>query len=145
MDIAVKTALMFGGFTVSGACIIMAATYTKCSKYNVSDAFKNGAIISAFPSIAFAVASFFEFVRNPFVHFFEEFGIEHDVAVKLGLGYFMMLFIWPATIWGIIKGETAACVTTADEITDFKTKLLSQLHDKQQKETKDTAPLPKTA
>ena len=145
MDIAIRTGLLFGGFTVVGGCIIIAATFTKCGKYNVSNAFKNGALMAAFPSISFALGSFFEVVRNPFVHFFEQFGIEHETANKFGIGYLMMLFIWPATIWGVMDGETAACVATVDEMTAFKTKMLDQLHNKQKAEAKDTDPPPKTS
>uniref|UniRef100_A0A6C0CHJ8 Uncharacterized protein n=1 Tax=viral metagenome TaxID=1070528 RepID=A0A6C0CHJ8_9ZZZZ len=145
MDIVIKSGLLFGGFTVVGGCIIMAATFMKCGKYNVSSAFQNGAIMGSFPTISFALGSFFEFVRNPFIHFFEGFGIEHEMAIKFGMGYLMMLFIWPATIWGVMNGETAACVATVDEMTAFKTKMLDQLHNKQKAEAKDTAPPPKTS
>lgn len=145
MDIATRTGLMFGGFTVGGACLLMFSTYMKCSKYNVSNAFKNGAIMASFPSIAFGLASFIEVIRNPFIHFFQGFGIEENLAYKLGIGYIMILFLWPGTIWGIMNSETAACVATTDEMTEFKTKMLAKLQEKQKQEAKDVAPPPKTS
>ena len=144
MEAAMNTGILFGIFTVGGTLIVMAATYSKCSKYNFTDALKRGAIISSFPSIAYFLASLFEVVRNPFVHFFEGFGIEPEIALKLGLGYLLMLFIWPGTVWAILSSDTAACVVSEDEAADFKTKLLAQLKAKQHQEAKATAP-PKTS
>lgn len=140
MNVVVSAAGIFGALAVGNAGIFTAATYAECSKTDLTASIKNGAIAAAPPAIIFFIASFFEVVRSPFVNFFLGWGVEPNMAVNLGLGYMVLLLLWPMTVWAVHKTSKEACVASADEMTAFKTQLLAKLQKKQQAEAAKTKP-----
>jgi hypothetical protein len=132
MDGLVSTGIVFGVLTLGIFVIMLITTYAECQKTNVSKAFSDGLITAIFPSVAYALGSYFTFVRAPFVRFFQGFGIEDATANRLGLGYIVMLCLLPVTVWAANDSTKAACVPTIDEMSKFKTDLLAKLHQKQQ-------------
>lgn len=144
MDIALKlvipTASVFGGITIGTALVLMVSTYVECSKYSLSSAFKNGAIAGLPCSLAYFFSALFQFFRAPFEDLFISFGVEESTATNLALGYIIMLFLWPMTVWAAHDTTKAACVPTVDEMSKFKTDLLAKLKSKQQAEAANAKP-----
>lgn len=147
MDIALKlvvpTASVFGGIAIGTALILMISTYVECSKYSLSSALKNGAIAGAPCAIAYFLSSLFQFFRAPFENLFISFGVQETTATNLALGYIIMLFLWPMTVWAAHDATKAACVPTVDEMSKFKTELLAKLQAKRQKEAANAKPATK--
>lgn len=135
---AVNSALLFATLTVTGTVVMMVSTYTTCSKMDFSNAIKNGAISGSVPSIAFFVASYFEFVRHPFTTLFVGFGVEEAMAAKLGCGYIMMLFLWPMIVWCVHDSETKTCVPSVDEMTHFQKAMMEKLNAKKHTDAANT-------
>jgi hypothetical protein len=77
------------------------------------------------------LAAFFEVIRTPFVNLFLGFGVQDPMATNLGLGYIVMLLLWPMTVWAVHNSTTSTCVASADEMSKFKTELLAKLKEKQ--------------
>jgi hypothetical protein len=144
MNTILSAAGVFGGFTVGTAGILMASTYATCQKMDTSASFKNGAIAAAVPSIAFFLASYFEFLRRPFVDFYTGFGVEEPMNTRIALGHILLIFLWPMIIWAFHTTSTKACVASVDEMTKFKTELMAKLSEKQHKDAKNTQ-APKSA
>jgi hypothetical protein len=141
--LAVPTASIFGGITIGTALILMISTYVECSKYSLSSALKNGAIAGAPCAIAYFLAALFQFFRSPFENLFIGFGVQETMATNLALGYIIMLFLWPMTVWAAHDTTKAACVPTVDEMSKFKTQLLAKLQAKRQKEVANAKPASK--
>jgi hypothetical protein len=135
---AINAAILFVTLTVSGMIVMMASTYTTCTKTDFSNGLKNGAITATVPSVAFFVASYLTFIRQPFENLFISFGVEPGMAGKLGAGYLVMLFLWPMIVWGVHESEKKVCVASVDEMTQFKTKLMEKLNAKKQKDAANT-------
>jgi len=139
----VPTASIFGGITFGTTLILLISTYVECSKYNLLTAVKNGAISAAPCAIAYFFAGMFQFLRGPFENLFIGFGVEETMATNLALGYIIMLFLWPMTVWAAHDATKAACVPTTDEMSKFKTQLLAKLQSKRQKEVSNAKPATK--
>lgn len=140
MNVAVSAGMVFGGLTVGTALITLVATYADCSKVNYENAFKNGAITGAISGIVYFLGAYFDIIRGPFVVFFQGFGLEEDMAIRIALGYMIMLVVWPLTVWSIHNSTTVACVPTVDEMSKFKTDLLEKLKAKQQAQAAQQKP-----
>ena len=48
-----------------------------------------------------------------------------------------MLFAWPAGALNVVHSEAASCVASTAEMTEFKSKLMKELADKQAAEEKN--------
>jgi len=142
MNVALSAAGVFGGFAIGTAGILIASTYAACSKADFSTSFKDGAIAAAVPSLAYFLAGYFEFVRQPFVDFYQGFAVEEPWLTRVALGHIILIFLWPMIVWAFHDVSVKACVASADEMTAFKTKLLDKLNAKQKKDAKNTAPPP---
>jgi hypothetical protein len=142
MNVAISAAGVFGAFAVGNAVILMGSTLTQCSKTDFTNAFKNGAIAAAPCAIAYFLAAFFEFIRAPFVNLFLGFGVQDPMATNLGLGYIVMLLLWPMTVWAVHNSTTSTCVASVDEMSKFKTELLAKLKDKQHTQAAATTTKP---
>ena len=138
MPAAVNAAILFVTLTVSGMIVMMASTYTTCSKTDFSNSAKNGAITASVPSVAFFIASYLSFVRQPFENLFIGFGVEEPMAGKLGAGYFVMLFLWPMIVWGVHDSETKVCVPSVDEMSHFKQAMMEKLNAKKHTDAANT-------
>jgi hypothetical protein len=55
----------------------------------------------------------------------------------MGLAYIVMLSAWITTVWNIHNTEEAVCTTDVNEMTEFKTKLMKELAQKQEDEEKN--------
>jgi hypothetical protein len=143
MNVALGSLAIFGGLTLGNGGILIASTYAQCSKTNIVNSFKNGAIAAAPPAIIYFLAAFFEFIRKPFVNFFMGFGVEDPIATRIALGYIVMLLLWPMTVWAVHDATSKACVATPDEMTSFKAGLLAKLNEKRNTKAANTTPPPK--
>jgi len=144
MNTILSAAGVFGGFTVGTSAILMASTYATCEKIDTAASFKDGAIAAAVPSLAFFLASYFEFLRRPFVDFYTGFGLEEPMNTRAALGHILLIFLWPMIVWAFHDASSKACVASVDEMAKFKTELMAKLSEKQHKDAKTTEP-PKSA
>jgi hypothetical protein len=144
MNTVLSAAGIFGGFAVGTGAILMASTYATCQKMDTAVSFKNGAIAAAVPALAFFLASYFEFVRLPFVDFYTSFGLEEPMSTRVALGHIILIFLWPMIVWAVHETSNKACVASVDEMASFKAKLMDKLSAKQHKDAKTTEP-PKSA
>jgi hypothetical protein len=140
MNAALASAGIFGALMVGNAGVFMASTYAQCSKTNIATSFKNGAIAASAPAIAYFLASYFEFFRRPFVDFFIGFGVQDPMATTIGLGYIVLLFLWPMTVWAVHNSNVTICVPDVDEMTKFKTDMLAKLNEKKKAQAANTNP-----
>ena len=143
MNVALSAAGVFGGFTVGTAAILMASTYATCEKIDTAISFKDGAIAAAVPSLAYLLASYFEFLRSPFVEFYTSFGVQDPWNGRIAMGHIILILLWPMIVWAFNDASTKTCVASADEMTSFKSKLMDKLSKKQQKDAKNAATPPK--
>ena len=143
MNTVLSAAGVFGGFTVGTAGILMASTYATCEKIDAAVSFKDGAIAAAVPSLAYFLASYFEFLRRPFVEFYTSFGLEEPMNSRIALGHIILILLWPMIVWAFNDASTKTCVASADEMASFKAKLMDKLSKKQQKDAKNASAPPK--
>jgi len=137
------TAVVFGCLAVGSMVVIMATTFAKCGKTDFLTSLKNGAITAAAPSIAYFFASYVPVIREPFKNFFVGLGLDETTALKVGLGYVLMLVLWPMTVWTVHDSETKVCVASVDEMSKFKTDLLAKLNAKKHADAANSKPVPK--
>uniref|UniRef100_A0A6C0AJQ7 Uncharacterized protein n=1 Tax=viral metagenome TaxID=1070528 RepID=A0A6C0AJQ7_9ZZZZ len=141
MEAFTYTGVIFACLTVGSLVIMMATTFSKCGKTNFLVSLKNGAITAAAPSLMYLLASFLTVIREPFKNFFVSLGLNEDTALKVGIGYILMLVLWPMTVWTVHDSETKVCVATADEMSKFKTDLLAKLNAKKHADAAASAPV----
>ena len=118
----------------SGWLISWISGYMNCSKTGISENAKQGAIWGVYPTITYALARYFDKVRNPFSNTLSGFGVPDNLKDVIGIGYLMMLSVWIATVWNINNTIKAVCVPTVDEMDSFKKNLIGKLKQKQQEE-----------
>lgn len=142
MNVALSAAGVFGGFAIGSGLILMASTYATCEKMDMSVAFKDGAIAAAVPSIAYFLAAYFDFIRQPFLDFYTGFGVLEPWTTRVSLGHIVLIFLWPMMVWSMHDATTKSCVATVDEMNNFKKNLMAKLSAKQIKDAKTTATPP---
>lgn len=118
----------------SGWFISWISGYMNCSKSNVGENVKQGAIWATYPTIVYALSTYFERVRTPFVNTLSGFGVPENIKEVIGVGYLVMLSVWIGTVWNIHNTTKAVCVPTVDEMSAFKSNLISKLKKKQEEE-----------
>ncbi len=118
----------------SGWLISWISGYMNCSKSNVGENAKQGAIWGAYPTIVYALSTYFERVRSPFVNTLSSFGVSENIKEVVGVGYLLMLSVWIGTVWNIHNTTKAVCVPSVDEMSAFKTNLINKLKKKQEEE-----------
>lgn len=114
-----------------GVVISLLSTQLQCSKISFLTSLQQGAIFGLIPTILYALASYFEAVRKPFVDTFLGFGVDGPTSAILGVGYLLMLGAWPAGVWNVHNSEIKTCVASTSEMTEFKDKLMKELAEKQ--------------
>ncbi len=118
----------------SGWLISWMSGYMNCSKSNAGENAKQGAIWGVYPTIVYALSTYFERVRSPFVNTLSSFGVSENIKEVIGVGYLVMLSVWIGTVWNIHNTTKAVCVPSVDEMSAFKTNLINKLKKKQEEE-----------
>ena len=127
-----KSAAAVGGIMLSAGVVI---TYFSsgflCSKWtNFEWPFISGLILSAISILVYGISRYFEFVRNPVIEFFKSY--LPDIANVFGLWWIVFfLGIMPATVYIVMFAEKKVCNPDLNEMTEFKKKLIAELHSKE--------------
>jgi hypothetical protein len=127
-----KSAAAVGGIMLSAGVVI---TYFSsgflCSKWtNFEWPFISGLILSAISILVYAISRYFEFVRNPVIEYFKSY--LPDIANVFGLWWIVFfLGIMPATVYIVMFAEKKVCNPDLNEMTEFKKKLIAELHSKE--------------
>ena len=122
---------------VAGTVISLLSSLLQCGKTSVLESLKQGSFSALLPSGIYALAVYFEAVRNPFGHTFNSFGIPSGTSDIVGVGYLVMLAMWISTVWNIHYTEKKACVSSADEMSKFKKDMLAKLQQKEEEKEKN--------
>ncbi len=117
--------------TVAGSIISLLSTQLQCSKIGFGTSMKQGFFSSIGPTVIYALSARFVALRSPFAGTFSRFGVPDDLSPVLGVGYLTMLMFWVTVMWNIHNSEKAVCQPDTREMTDFKTKLLAELQQKE--------------
>jgi hypothetical protein len=129
----VYVALFFAGMIIS-----VASSGIQCQKTNVGTHALQGAIWATYPAGIYGLAVYFPVIRRFSVNTLKSlFGFSQETAEVIGVGYLMMLVSWVATVWNVNQTEKAVCNPDAQEMTEFKQKLVAELKQKQEAEEKD--------
>lgn len=126
----------------SGWLISWVSGYMNCSKTSISENAKQGAIWGVYPTIVYAASTYYEPIRKPFVNTLTSFGVPENIKEVIGVGYLLMLSVWIGTVWNIHNTTKAVCVPSVDEMSKFKTNLISKLKKKQEEEEAEKAKTP---
>ena len=121
---------MFGTLTVVGFLISLISTQLQCSKINAVTSLKQGAIYASAPSLV-GTLGYFCIVRGPFARTFESFGFSPETAITWSLAYIVAVTSWVTCIYNINSSEKAVCKPDVAEMSEFKKKLLAELHAKE--------------
>jgi hypothetical protein len=127
-----KSAAAVGGIMLSaGAGITYFSSGFLCSKWsNLEWPFISGLILSAISILVYAISRYFEFVRNPVIEYFKSY--LPDIANVFGLWWIVFfLGIMPATVYIVMFAEKKVCNPDLNEMTEFKKKLIAELHSKE--------------
>jgi hypothetical protein len=126
-----STIAVFLVLGIAGLVISLLSSQLQCSKRNWSEHAKQGFISATAPSLAYAVASAFTLIRNPFTNTLNSFGIPLDKSHIIGVGYITMIIFWITAVWNIHNTEAVVCNPDLKEMSEFKKKLLAELHQKE--------------
>jgi hypothetical protein len=129
---------VFGVLFLSGTMISLVSSQLQCSKVNWTVSVQQGAIWASLPTVFYGVTTYFELVRSWFANPLKTFGVPEDSAQVFGVGYVVMLITWMMTVWNIHNTEKVACNPDAQEMTEFKKKLMAELQAKQAIEEKNS-------
>ena len=124
-------ASVYGVLLIVGVIISLLSTQLQCSKTSFSVALREGALFGVLPAGLYGLGTYFEPVRKPFIDTFLGFGVDESTSAILGIGYLLMLGAWPSAVWNVHNSEIQTCVASASEMTEFKTKLMKELAEKQ--------------
>lgn len=116
---------------VIGFLISILSSWLQCDKTSIGTSLYQGLFFGSGPTLAYALASAFTSVRNPFGNTFASFGISTVQAPVYGVAYLVMLFAWVFSVWIIHSTEKTVCVTSNEELNEFKRKLLGELQQKE--------------
>lgn len=133
LSIVAVYAMMF----VVGMCISLLSSQLLCSKINASVSAIQGSIWAVYPSIVYAISTYFPFIRTPFSNTLQKFGIPESYSHTIGIGYITMCMVWVSTVWLIQNTEKGSCNPDVAEMTEFKKKLLAELQQKQEAQEKN--------
>ena len=123
----------------SGWIISLIVGYMNCSKTNIGENAKQGAIWGVYPTLVYALSTYVDRVRRPFVNTLGSFGVPENIKEVVGVGYLLMLSVWIATVWNIHNTTKAVCVPSVDEMSQFKKNLIDKLKKKQLEEEAEKA------
>lgn len=129
--LAVSTLGVSGVLATSGIVVSLLSSQLQCSKIGFITSLKQGFISAIGPTIVYALAAIFIFIRHPFSGTFESFGVPEETARILGVGYLTMLTAWVTSVWNVHNSEKAVCQPDVKEMSSFKKKLMSELAQKE--------------
>jgi uncharacterized membrane protein YdfJ with MMPL/SSD domain len=118
-------ASIYGIMLITGTVVSLISTQLQCSKVNFSVAFIQGLQFATISIIPYAL-TYFDIVRNNFISPFT-----NMFGPAIGLGLVIMLIAWPAGALNVVHSEAQTCVSSTAEMTEFKSKLMKELADKQ--------------
>lgn len=119
---------------LSGMVISVLSSQLQCSKISGSTSALEGAKWGSYGTLVYALASYFDKVRNPFSSTLAGFGLPVETADVVGVGYLVMLMGWVATVWNIHNTEQSVCNPDVNEMAEFQKKMLAELQTKQEAE-----------
>jgi len=128
---------VYGVLFVSGVILSLLSSQLQCSKINWTVSAQQGAIWASLPTVFYGITTYFEVVRSWFANPLKSFGVPEDSAQIFGVGYVVMLLTWVMTVKNIHSTEKIACTPDAQEMTEFKKKLMAELQAKQESEEKN--------
>lgn len=129
--------IMYGILSVALSVVMIISTSVTCSKQNVSSSFTLGFMLSLIPAVGLVLSSKYTFIREPFSNMLESFGLSPERSSMFGTAYILLLLLLPLAVYGIHSAENSACVTSPNEMTSFKQKMLKELQEKQEAEEKN--------
>lgn len=117
---------------LAGLIVSVLSSQLQCSKIGMGTSALEGAKWGSYGTIVYAVASYFDRVRNPFSSTLIGFGLPAETADVIGVGYLVMLMSWVATVWNIHNTEKSVCNPDVNEMAEFQKKMLAELQTKQE-------------
>ena len=133
-NLGFSAAAVFAVLSIAGVIISLLSTQLQCSKIGFMPSLKHGMVFAFVPTVIYGIAAAIDKVRNPFSSTLNNFGIPEDTSKIVGVGYLVMLAAWITAVSTIHNTEKDVCNPDAQEMTEFKKKLMAELADKQQKE-----------
>ena len=130
-QLAKASGVVFVIMFLAGVIISLLSTQLQCSKIGFGTSALRGLYSSILPTIAYALAMYFDVIRHPFSSTFENFGVNSETAQILGVGYLVMLTSWVSVVSNINQSEKLVCKPDLKEMTDFKKKLMAELYQKE--------------
>lgn len=137
MNIWISIGAVYGVLFVSGFIISLLSSQLQCSKVGFFESLKQGSYSALLPTGLYGLAVYFDFIRNPFGHTLNSFGIPQSTSEIVGVGYLIMLAMWITTVWNIHYTEKNVCVASADEMSKFKKDMLAKLQQKEEEKEKN--------
>jgi hypothetical protein len=125
--VAISTLAVYGTLLIAGTIISLLSSQFQCSKVGVGESFKQGAIFGVFPTITYAIAAIFLFVRKNFSNTLQGFGIPEEYAPVMGVGYLVMLACWISVVSVIHNTAKAVCNPDVNQMSTFKKNLLAKI------------------
>jgi hypothetical protein len=126
-------ALIFLFFMFMGVGASSYTTYAKCQKTNSTVHFKQGALWSVYPTIAYMIIRTFEAFRIYFDRFYRSIDTSEagkDRAGWISVGYVVMLAAVAGMFSLMDHSIEGVCVPTIDEAQKFKQDMLKRQADK---------------
>jgi hypothetical protein len=126
-------ALIFLFFMFMGVGASSYTTYAKCQKTNSAVHFKQGALWSVYPTIAYMIIRTFEAFRIYFDRFYRSIDTSEagkDRAGWISVGYVVMLAAVAGMFSLMDHSIEGVCVPTIDEAQKFKQDMLKRQADK---------------
>lgn len=133
LQLATASGIVFGIMFISGFIISLLSTQLQCSKIGAGTSALRGLYSAFLPTLVYALAMMFDFIRRPFSSTFENFGVNSETAQILGAGYLVMISSWVSIVSNINQSEKLVCKPDLKEMTDFKKKLMAELYEKEKK------------
>jgi hypothetical protein len=131
--LALSIASVYGVMFLIGMIISVASSGIQCQKTDATSHAKQGAIWATYPTIVFGVTSYFAVLRRFAVNTLKSvFGLGDQTAEVAGVAYLMVMISWIATVWNVSNTEKEVCNPDAQEMTEFKQKLIAELKQKQE-------------
>jgi hypothetical protein len=137
-QLGLSALVVYAVLFLAGMGVSLLSSGLQCGKVGWGTSAKYGAISGLLPTGVYALAAGVQRVRNPFARTIQYFGVSNqDTAAVIGVGYLTLLAFCISIVSNIAKTETDVCQPSTSEMTSFKNKLLTELHNKQIKEEKN--------
>lgn len=137
-QLGISALVVYGVLFLAGMGVSLLSSGLQCGKVGWGTSAKYGAISGLLPTGVYALAAAVQRVRNPFARTIQYFGVsDQDTAAVIGVGYLTLLAFCISIVSNIAKTESDVCQPSTSEMTSFKSKLLTELHNKQIKEEKN--------